>query len=232
MDCNITAEPTLEAVAESTGRRERKKRDTRTRIQDAALELFAAHGYRETTIAEIAERADVATRTVTVHFPAKEDLLFADDPFTGVELGRRLAARSPGESTLNALRDWMATTMRHLEGEDAARTADGEDGGRVWRRRALRSRLVIDDDHLRGRARAGYRDLERLVAAGIGQDLGLPGDALVPRLAAITVVAGLREVYATREAQALEAPGTGELLALVDRVLDFARAGMAGQGGR
>lgn len=211
-------------MTEPTGRRERKKRDTRARIQDAALELFAADGYRETTIAAIAERADVATRTVTVHFPAKGDLLFADDPFSPVELDRRLATRSHGESTLDALRDWMATTMRRLEAEDAG---SDEDRGQVWRRRAVRSRLVIDDDDLRGRARAGYRDLELLVAAGIGQDLGLPGDALVPRLAAVTVVAGLREVYATREARALEGPESGRLLALVDRVIDFARAGLA-----
>ncbi|MFC7110652.1 TetR/AcrR family transcriptional regulator [Nonomuraea rubra] len=63
------------------GRRDRKKRQTRERIQASALELFTSQGYRNTTIAAIAEHADVATRTVTLHFPTKEDLLFADDPF-------------------------------------------------------------------------------------------------------------------------------------------------------
>lgn len=214
-------------MAEVTGRRERKKRHTRARIQDAALELFTARGYRETTVAAIAERADVAPRTVAVHFPAKEDLLFADDPFAPRSLATRLDARRPGESTLDAVRDWMATTMRQLDADDAATGTDGDDDVRVWRRRALRSRLVIEDDDLRGRARAGYRDLELLVATGIGQDLGLPADALVPRLAATTVVTGLREVYATREAQTITAHGAGDLIPLVDRVITFAQAGIA-----
>jgi AcrR family transcriptional regulator len=211
-------------VAEAAGRRERKKRQTRARIQDAALELFAEHGFRPTTIAAIAERADVATRTVAVHFPAKEDLLFADDPFTPSSLGRRLALRTPGETTLDALRDWMVTTMRELDAETAAGSGDGAP---IWRRRAIRLRLVVDDDDLSGRARAGYRDLEKLVAAGIGQDLDLAADALIPRLAATTTVAGLREIYATAEAKAAE--GMTELIPLVDRVLDFARAGIAAQ---
>jgi AcrR family transcriptional regulator len=213
------------SVAGADGRRERKKRETRTRIQDAALELFATRGYRDTTIAAIAEHADVATRTVTLHFPAKEDLLFADDPFTPESLGLRLGARGPQEDTLEVVRDWMRTTMRSLDASDAEQSPDL---GGVWRRRALRSRLLMEDDDLRGRARAGYRELEQLVAAGIGQDLGQAADALLPRLTASTVVGGLREIYATREGQEKAVSATSELFDLVDAVFAFARAGMAG----
>ncbi len=56
-------------ATEQADRQERRKRRTRQAVQTAALELFAERGYRETTINDIAERADVATRTVTVHFP-------------------------------------------------------------------------------------------------------------------------------------------------------------------
>ncbi|MEV6828446.1 TetR family transcriptional regulator [Amycolatopsis sp. NPDC051102] len=202
----------------SDGRRERKKAQTRSRIQEAALDLFASQGYRETTIAQIAARADVATRTVTLHFPAKEDLLFADDPFTPESLGARLRDRQ-GQSTLGAVRDWMHATMRELDERDS-----GLDPAHVWQRRALRARLLMADDDLRGRARAGYRDLEVLVAGGIGEDIGLPADALLPRLAAVTVVTGLREIYVTREGQAQSA--TSDLAPLVDEVLAFAEAGL------
>lgn len=209
-------------MTEPAGRRERKKQHTRARIQDAALELFAARGFRDTTVAAIAERADVATRTVAVHFPAKEDLLFADEPFTAEALARTLAERGHGASTLDVVRDWMASTMQRLDAQEV----DGDDPGRVWWRRAVRARLLIDDDDLRGRARAGYRALELLVADGVGRDLGLPGDGLVPRLAATTVVVGLREIYTTNEALAVATPGTADLMPLVDRVLEFARAGI------
>src|SRR3984885_15898911 len=102
-------------ATEQTDRQERRKRRTRQAIQTAALELFAERGYRETTINDIAERADVAPRTVTVHFPAKEELLLDAEPFTLESLSERLSARRPHESALDALRDWMATTMAEVE---------------------------------------------------------------------------------------------------------------------
>ncbi|GAA4937445.1 AcrR family transcriptional regulator [Nonomuraea thailandensis] len=199
------------------GRRDRKKRQTRERIQAAALELFTSHGFRNTTIAAIAERADVATRTVTLHFPTKEDLLFADDPFAPRSLAACLAGRS-GDA-LAAVGEWMRDTMRALDEHDAEQ---GRAPGEVWSRRTRRAALIAEDDDLRGRARASYYELERLIAAAIGKDVGLPADALAPRLTAYAVVGGLRELYMTHEAARRE-----ELPALVGRVLDHARAGLA-----
>jgi AcrR family transcriptional regulator len=58
-------------------RHQRRRRETRERIADTALTLFAERGYDAVTIAEIAATADVAKQTVVNHFPAKEDLLLA-----------------------------------------------------------------------------------------------------------------------------------------------------------
>lgn len=193
------------------------KQRTRTAIQAAAIDLFAGRGYRDTTIAAIADAADVAVRTVTGHFPAKEDLLFADEPFTAASLAERLAARD-GEPALDAFRDWMATTMAALTAE---RTRD------FWRQRWLRSRLILETPELRGRARGAYYELEGVLAAAIAADRGEFADALAPRLVAVTVVSGVREVYASYEAQpAAHAPSPDDLLALIDRVIAFARAGV------
>lgn len=211
----------------SAGRRERKKRHTRARIQDAAWELFAERGYRETTIVAIADRADVATRTVTLHFPVKEDLLFADDPFTPESLRRHLREPGAGPDTLAIVREWMRATMLAVEAEDAEQPGHP---ARAWQRRSLRARLLMDDDDLRGRARAGYRELEQLVAQGVAADLGQSADALVPRLAALTVVGGLREIYVTREGRERTIASARDLFDLVDRVLGFARAGIAATG--
>lgn len=208
-------------MADAPDRRARKKQRTRLAIQNAAFELFAERGYRETTINAIADRADVAPRTVTVHFPTKEELLFDAEPFTLESLVTVLEARGPQESALDALRDWMASTMTQLD--------SGESSGRVWERRALRADIISAEPELRGRARAGYHEFERVLADAIGKDLNQPGTALTPRLAALTAVTGLRELYETDEAISLPSPPhAAELLALVDGVIAFTQAGIDG----
>jgi AcrR family transcriptional regulator len=197
-------------------RRDRKKRQTRDRIQEAALDLFTTHGYRNTTIAAIAEHADVATRTVTLHFPTKEDLLFADDPFTPSSLAECLADRAA--PTLDVFRAWMRDTMKALDQRDADRYREP---GEIWARRTRRANLIAEDDDLRGRARAAYQDLERLIATAIAEDHDLPADALAPRLTAYALIGGLRELYTTHEVT-----HDADLSPLVDQVFDFARAGL------
>jgi AcrR family transcriptional regulator len=210
-------------ATEQVDRQERRKKRTRQAIQAAALELFAERGYRETTISDIAERANVAPRTVTVHFPAKEELLFDAEPFTLDSLSQRLAARGAHESALEALRDWMAATMTEAETDGSA-----ELDGRFWERRALRAHIIDAEPELRGRARASYYPFERVLAEAIGNDLGQSANSLIPRLAALSAVAGLRELYESDEAQALAAPpNAAELLKLVDTVIRFAQAGTA-----
>jgi hypothetical protein len=87
--------------------------------------------------------------------------------------------------------------------------------------------VITAEPELRDRAGAGYYQFERELAQAIGDDLGLPGTALVPRLAALTAVTGLRKLYESDDARALEpTPTAVDLLALVDRVIAFARAGL------
>jgi TetR/AcrR family transcriptional regulator, cholesterol catabolism regulator len=64
-------------VSEGIGRRERKKQEVERRIREAALELFGEKGYEETTVEEIAERADVAKGTFFNYFPRKDAILTA-----------------------------------------------------------------------------------------------------------------------------------------------------------
>lgn len=48
----------------------------RTRLQQAALELFQEHGYERTTAAQIAARTGVTERTFFRQFPDKREVLF------------------------------------------------------------------------------------------------------------------------------------------------------------
>jgi AcrR family transcriptional regulator len=58
-----------------------RRGDTRRRIQDVALTLFAEHGYEKTSLREIAEHLDVTKAALYYHFKTKEDILIsvADD---------------------------------------------------------------------------------------------------------------------------------------------------------
>src|SRR5580693_5644776 len=204
-------------MTETTTRHERRKQRTRALIRETAWELFAAHGYDATTIKAIADAADVAPRTVTVHFPAKDDLLFGAD-----RLEQWLAARPPGQPALETLRQWMIETIDDISSSRAGRA------GLYWRARALRARLIDENDRLRGLARASYAPAERLLAAAIADDLHVQPDELAPRLAAATAVTGLRELYDSREARSLGPEPTGaDLIQLVNQVIDYASAGLA-----
>jgi len=57
------------------GRRERKKRELHVRIYETARQLFLEHGFEATTVAQIAEAADVAQGTFFNHFPSKQAVL-------------------------------------------------------------------------------------------------------------------------------------------------------------
>ncbi|TDC27311.1 TetR/AcrR family transcriptional regulator [Streptomyces sp. 8K308] len=57
------------------GTRPSRRSDTRQRIQEVALELFAEQGYEKTSLREIAERLDVTKAALYYHFKTKEDII-------------------------------------------------------------------------------------------------------------------------------------------------------------
>ena len=87
----------------SVGRRERRVAATRQAITAAARDLFDAQGYAETTLDQIAERADVAPRTLFRYFESKEALLFAGYGEFRRSLVQALAARPADESPVRSV---------------------------------------------------------------------------------------------------------------------------------
>ena len=64
------------------GRSERKKKETRQKIVNVAMDLFQRQGFNNTTMEQIAEVADIARKTLYNHFPVKEAIV--DDYVRGI----------------------------------------------------------------------------------------------------------------------------------------------------
>lgn len=56
-------------------RRAQRRAETERRLVDAAAALFVDRGYAATTLTDVAARADVAPRTLYLHFATKAELL-------------------------------------------------------------------------------------------------------------------------------------------------------------
>ena len=88
------------------GRREKRKLEIRSRIEDAAYELFKQQGVEDTSIEQICVEADVARRTFYGHFANKHALL------GGLGISRLY---SQSEPMLNLLMANHTTTRARLE---------------------------------------------------------------------------------------------------------------------
>lgn len=80
------------------GLRERKRRETRTAIEKATIELTISAGLDQTTIEAISERAGISPRTFFNYFDSKEDaLLGMDSPLPTDEQVRQYLGQAPGD---------------------------------------------------------------------------------------------------------------------------------------
>ena len=102
----------------AVGRRERHRAETRERLFEAALKLFAERGYLETTVEDITEAADVGKGTFFNYFPTKEHVLatLGAERVAAVERAREIAKSGP---VLPALKE-LATDLAGQSSSPAA----------------------------------------------------------------------------------------------------------------
>ncbi|PKA44306.1 TetR/AcrR family transcriptional regulator [Rhizobium sullae] len=101
----------LKKAGATEGRRERKRRQTRERIEQAAMTLFLERGFDATTIEDITESADVSKRSFFDYFPSKEEVVFAwQDSFAG-HLMAAIAARPKSEPPLKVVEEAIVETV-------------------------------------------------------------------------------------------------------------------------
>lgn len=194
------------------GLRERKKQRTREQIVEAAMRLFAERGYHATTIAEIAEAADVAPRTFFSYFPSKEAVVFHDVDRNLDGLAGVLRDRLPGETAFDALRRWIEGMFDEW--------ADEEDEA------VLRKRLCHEDEGLANFQGGVMARIHELLLAAIADDLDEPPDALRPRLVAAAAMAALTSLEGSFEKDKRGPGAKAEKLAVFDNALLFLRGGI------
>jgi AcrR family transcriptional regulator len=167
---------------------DRKRND----LLEAALNLFSANGYDETTTDQIAESAGVSPRTFFRYFPTKESVLFFGeydfiDAVSGVYLAQpdevsdfeamanSFALLAPGlkriRKRIAQYREAVASSLVLLGRERKNHEANAETVAKVI---AERRRLPAPDDECRLLASVGMLLVER----ALNQWLAAPGRAL------------------------------------------------------
>jgi AcrR family transcriptional regulator len=164
--------------------------DARGRLAKAAMELYAEHGFEQTTVAEIAARAGLTERTFFRHFADKREVLFY-----GMERLRDLLARAVADAP-------AAATPMDLVGAafEAAAAMLQENPERV----RLRDAIVSANAELRERELIKLAALASAVASAL-RDRGVPEPGA--SLAAETGVA----VFKVAFARWVSAPGQPDL---------------------
>jgi AcrR family transcriptional regulator len=142
------------ATAGTGSLRDRKRDRTRRALVDAAVDLFERNGYDGTTVADIAEAADIGTRTFFSYFASKEELLFPESDARVAAAVAAIASRGPGDRPADVL-------LRALRDVGAA---DGSPDDMVDRVAALRTRLFRTVPAVRGRALQIQLDAQREIA--------------------------------------------------------------------
>jgi AcrR family transcriptional regulator len=194
------------------GLRERKKQRTRQALIEAALRLFQEKGFEETTLAEIAEQADVSTRTFFSYFASKEDVVFYDTA-ARLELALRvMEGRRPDETVTGVL---MRIVEESFEQAVSYQDLTSEDA-------VLRVRLILTEPALQARALLLLFDTQLKLAEALHE--AFPELALVDAAAAVGGLIGAVKlgVMATlKEEQSL-----GDVLANARRAAEVAISGL------
>src|SRR5580658_5369582 len=130
--------------------------DSRGRLQEAALALYAERGFDQTTAAQIAARAGLTERTFFRHFADKREVLFGGS----AALQERIVDGVAGAPTADGPLDAVS------RGLDAAATMLGE-----FRRDLSRQRqdVIAANPELRERELAKLADYAAVVAATLRQ---------------------------------------------------------------
>jgi AcrR family transcriptional regulator len=162
-----------------TGLRERKKRDTRAALGQAAWQLTIERGYAQARVEDIAAAAGVSARTFSNYFSGKEEALLSVGEDRGARMVSALRRRPAGEGLWEAL--------AHAVSDQFA------GGGEVPRADA---RSIAFPPELAAAQRRLHAAIEAALTDAIAGRTGTdPERDLYPRLVASVVVAATQTAF-------------------------------------
>jgi AcrR family transcriptional regulator len=126
----------------------RKQELVRNAIYDAAIELFAARGFDQTTVEEVALAAGVSRRTFFRYFESKDHLLAQSVVSYGKALVAGVAACTLSLSPLEMVRETVAAGARYAASQPHTRQTIGIAVKSASARQAHQSRLIEVEDSL------------------------------------------------------------------------------------
>ena len=205
----MPANTSRRSPAEPTSLRERKKERTKSAMIDAALRLFAAQGYDNVTVQDIADAAEVSATTFFRYFATKEDVLFTDAHAV-------LLLLAGAAATAHAELDDIGT-VHHI-----VRTMLGEHFN-VDHVRA-RYLVAVSTPELRGRLADTDRMWRESISAALQQRDGLTEPTREIELTTRVCTAVLRAALDEWTSADTDTPTSDRLLTLLDEWFDELRA--------
>jgi AcrR family transcriptional regulator len=152
--------------------------DARSRLQDAALALFAERGFEQTTAKQIAERAGLTERTFFRHFGDKREVLFGNEARLTEALVGAVAAAPARASTAKAIEAGLRAASQNMQ----------------ERRAFLRRFAAVVEEHPELRERELIK--QRAMAAALAEALTARGlDTIQSQLAAEFAIVILRVAF-------------------------------------
>jgi len=95
--------------------------DARERLETAALDLFVANGYDQTTVAQIADCAGLNRATFFRHFPDKREVLFGGEEVLAGLFADGIRAASPNATLTECLQAALSAAEVAMTSEQRAK---------------------------------------------------------------------------------------------------------------
>jgi mycofactocin system transcriptional regulator len=159
----------------------RRRSTTWDQLSNVAIDLFAARGFDQVSVDDVAHAAGIARRTLFRYYPSKNALPWGDFDAHLERMRDQLADLDPGVPIGDALR----TALLAFNTFDATETA----------RHRQRMRVILQTAELQAYSMTMYAGWRAVVAAFVARRLDVKAGALVPQTVAWTMLGAALSAY-------------------------------------